>query len=91
MVEETALVVCISISDYMLFYSQKQSNDLFVYHCVLAENIAKQWGLSKEEQDLFATRSQNKCEAAQSSGEFNDEIVPVHVKQRRGSIKRSVL
>ena len=49
-----------------------------------AENIAKQWSLSKQEQDEFSVSSQNKCEAAQNSGEFSDEIVPVQVKQRRG-------
>lgn len=53
---------------------------------ITAENIAKQWSLSKEEQDQFSVSSQNKCEAAQNSGEFNDEIVPVQVKQRRDVI-----
>ena len=56
-----------------------------------AENIAKQWSLSKEEQDQFSVSSQNKCEAAQNSGEFNDEIVPVQVKQRRGTHQYSFI
>ncbi len=55
------------------------------YHMgITAENIAEQWNISKEEQDAFAVSSQNKAEAAQKSGRFNDEIVPVPVPQRKG-------
>jgi acetyl-CoA C-acetyltransferase len=55
------------------------------YHMgMTAENIAEQWNISKEEQDLFAVKSQNKTEAAQKSGRFADEIIPVVVPQRKG-------
>jgi acetyl-CoA C-acetyltransferase len=55
------------------------------YHMgITAENIVEQWGLTREEQDEFAARSQQRTEAAQKSGKFKDEIVPVEVPQRRG-------
>lgn len=46
--------------------------------------MAKQWGVSREEQDLFAVQSQNKTEAAQKAGHFDKEIVPVTVPSRQG-------
>ena len=49
-----------------------------------AENVAKQWQLSRQVQDEFAVNSQNKAEAAQKAGKFKDEIVPFTVKSRRG-------
>ncbi len=49
-----------------------------------AENVAKQWQITREEQDAFAAASQNKAEAAQKSGRFNEEIVPVTIKTRKG-------
>jgi acetyl-CoA C-acetyltransferase len=49
-----------------------------------AENVARQWQLSRDEQDAFALASQNKAEAAQKAGRFRDEIVPVTVKSRKG-------
>ena len=49
-----------------------------------AENVARQWQLSREEQDAFACASQNKAEAAQKAGRFKDEIVPFTVKGRKG-------
>ena len=49
-----------------------------------AENVAKQWQLSRLEQDEFATASQNKAEAAQKAGIFKDEIAPFTVKGRKG-------
>src|SRR6476646_7341128 len=49
-----------------------------------AENIARQWQITREEQDKFATASQNKAEAAKKAGKFKDEIVPVTVKTRKG-------
>lgn len=49
-----------------------------------AENVAKQWGVSRDEQDLFAVRSQNRAEAAQRAGHFDQEIVPVMVPSRKG-------
>lgn len=55
------------------------------YHMgITAENIARQWGVSRDEQDQFALASQNKAEAAQKEGRFKDEIVPVSVKTRKG-------
>jgi acetyl-CoA C-acetyltransferase len=49
-----------------------------------AENVAKQWQITRDEQDKFATASQNKAEAARKAGKFKDEIVPVTVKTRKG-------
>jgi acetyl-CoA C-acetyltransferase len=49
-----------------------------------AENVAQRWQITREQQDEFAARSQAKAEAAQKSGRFADEIVPVVVKSRRG-------
>jgi len=51
-----------------------------------AENVARQWQLSRDEQDAFAVASQNKAEAAQKAGRFADEIVPVTIKSRKGDI-----
>ena len=57
------------------------------YHMgTTAENVAKQWQLSRDEQDAFAVASQNKAEAAQKEGRFKDEIVPFIVKTRKGDI-----
>ena len=49
-----------------------------------AENIAAKWGITRQEQDEFAVASQNKAEAAQKAGKFNDEITPVTIKGRKG-------
>jgi acetyl-CoA C-acetyltransferase len=55
------------------------------YHMgITAENVAKQYGISREMQDAFAVASQNKAEAAQKAGRFKDEIVPVLIPQRKG-------
>lgn len=55
------------------------------YHMgITAENIAEKFNLSREEQDELATSSQNKAEAAITSGRFKEEIVPVSVPQRKG-------
>jgi acetyl-CoA C-acetyltransferase len=55
------------------------------YHMgVTAENVARQWQISREEQDLFAVTSQNRAEAARAAGRFADEIVPVTVRDRKG-------
>ncbi|WP_020004005.1 acetyl-CoA C-acetyltransferase [Brachyspira innocens] len=57
------------------------------YHMgVTAENIAEQWGITRQEQDEFACRSQNRAEAAIKSGRFKDEIVPVTIKTKKGEI-----
>ncbi|MEM9999702.1 MAG: acetyl-CoA C-acetyltransferase [Pseudomonadota bacterium] len=49
-----------------------------------AENVAKQWQLTRTEQDEFAVNSQNKAEAAQKAGKFKDEIVAHTIKTRKG-------
>jgi acetyl-CoA C-acetyltransferase len=55
------------------------------YHMgTTAENIAKQWQITRQQQDEFAVASQNKAEAAQKAGRFKDEIVPVTIKGRKG-------
>ncbi|MEN8513207.1 acetyl-CoA C-acetyltransferase [Burkholderia sp. RS02] len=55
------------------------------YHMgITAENVAKEYGITRDEQDAFAALSQNKAEAAQKAGRFNDEIVPVLIPQRKG-------
>jgi acetyl-CoA C-acetyltransferase len=51
-----------------------------------AENVARQFQITRDEQDAFAVASQNKAEAAQKAGKFKDEIVPVTVKTRKGDI-----
>src|SRR5215211_8918945 len=51
-----------------------------------AENVAQKFQITRAEQDAFAASSQNKAEAAQKSGRFKDEIVPVTVKTRKGDI-----
>jgi acetyl-CoA C-acetyltransferase len=57
------------------------------YHMgTTAENIAKKWQLSRDEQDHFALASQNKAEAAQKDGRFADEIIPFVVKGRKGDV-----
>lgn len=55
------------------------------YHMgITAENIAEQWGITREEQDKFALNSQNKAAEAQRAGKFTDEIVKVEIPQRKG-------
>ncbi|MEF3367180.1 acetyl-CoA C-acetyltransferase [Methylocystis sp. 9N] len=57
------------------------------YHMgVTAENVAKQWQITREQQDEFAVKSQNKAEEAQKAGKFKDEIVPYTVSTRKGDI-----
>ncbi|WP_455269760.1 acetyl-CoA C-acetyltransferase [Rhizobium herbae] len=57
------------------------------YHMgTTAENVAKKWQLSREDQDVFALGSQNKAEAAQKAGRFADEIIPFIVKGRKGDV-----
>ncbi|KAJ8409643.1 hypothetical protein AAFF_G00217020 [Aldrovandia affinis] len=54
---------------------------------ITAENVAKQWGVSREAQDQFAVSSQNRTEAAQKAGHFDSEIVPVIVPSRKGPVE----
>jgi acetyl-CoA C-acetyltransferase len=57
------------------------------YHMgTTAENVAKQWQITRQQQDEFAVGSQNKAEAAQKAGRFKDEIAPVTIKGRKGDI-----
>ena len=57
------------------------------YHMgTTAENVAKQFQITRAQQDEFAVASQNKAEAAQVAGKFKDEIVPVTIKSRKGDI-----
>ncbi len=51
-----------------------------------AENVARQWQLTRDEQDAFAAASQQKAEAAIKSGRFKDEIIPVTIKGRKGDV-----
>jgi acetyl-CoA C-acetyltransferase len=51
-----------------------------------AENVARQWQITRQQQDEFAVGSQNKAEAAQKTGRFKDEIAPVTIKARKGDI-----
>lgn len=55
------------------------------YHMgITAENVAEQWGITREQLDEFSVISQNRAEAAIKAGKFKDEIVPVEVPQRKG-------
>ena len=57
------------------------------YHMgITAENVADQWGITREELDEFSVNSQAKAVAAMQSGRFKDEIVPVEVKQKKGTV-----
>ncbi len=57
------------------------------YHMgITAENVAKEFQITREQQDEFALASQNKAEAAQKAGRFKDEIVPVTIKSRKGDV-----
>jgi len=51
-----------------------------------AENVARQWQITRAQQDEFAVKSQNKAEAAMKSGRFKDEITPVTIKTRKGDV-----
>jgi len=57
------------------------------YHMgTTAENVARQWQITRDVQDAFALASQNKAEAAKNAGRFKDEIVPVTVPNRKGDV-----
>ena len=57
------------------------------YHMgITAENVAEDWGLTRQQLDEFAAWSQNKCEKAQKEGRFKEEIVPVEVKKKKETI-----
>lgn len=71
------------VVDYMVYDGL---TDVFnQYHMgITAENVAEQYGITREEQDELALRSQNRAEEAQKTGRFKDEIVPVAIPQRKG-------
>jgi acetyl-CoA C-acetyltransferase len=57
------------------------------YHMgVTAENVAKEYAVTREEQDKFALASQNKTEGAQKAGRFKSEIIPVEIASRKGAV-----
>jgi acetyl-CoA C-acetyltransferase len=57
------------------------------YHMgVTAENVAKEYAVTREEQDEFAVKSQNKAEAAQKAGRFKDEIIPFEIPSKKGPV-----
>ncbi len=57
------------------------------YHMMItAENVAEQWGITREELDAFSASSQQKCEAAVAAGKFKDEIVPVEIKVKKNTV-----
>jgi len=57
------------------------------YHMgITAENVAKKFDVSRQEQDEFAAASQNKAEAAQKAGKFKDEIVPIEIKVKKDTV-----
>ena len=61
------------------------------YHMIkTADNVAEQWGLTREELDEFAAKSQQKAAAAQAAGAFDDEIVPVMVKKKKEMVEFKV-
>lgn len=74
-----------TLEDSMLYDAL---NDAFYdYHMgMTAENVVDQWGLTREQLDEFAAWSQQKCEKAQAEGRFKEEIVPVEVKTKKGTI-----
>lgn len=74
-----------TLEDSMLYDAL---NDAFYdYHMgVTAENVAEQWGITREELDRFAASSQQKCERAQAEGRFEEEIIPIEVKTKKGSV-----
>ena len=51
-----------------------------------AENIAERWQITRDDQDRFATASQNRAEAAQKDGRFDEEVTPVTIKGRKGDV-----
>ncbi|WP_026510580.1 acetyl-CoA C-acetyltransferase [Butyrivibrio sp. LC3010] len=53
---------------------------------ITAENICEQWGLTRDELDEFAANSQQKCERAQANGVFDEEIVPVEITTKKGTV-----
>ena len=78
----------VKMGDYMMIDTMIRDGlwDAFNgYHMgTTAENVAKQWQITREQQDIFAVASQNKAEVAQKAGKFADEICPVTITTRKG-------
>ena len=55
-----------------------------MFSYLAAENVAKQWEVSRQDQDCFAVLSQNRAERAQKDGHFNEEMISIPVKIRKG-------
>jgi len=70
----TDIMICDGLTD--IFNNYHMGNT--------AENLAEKWNITREEQDLFATQSQNKTEKAMAEGKFNDEIVKIVIPQKKG-------
>ena len=64
---------------------RRKNKILLVLVLVSAENVARQWTVTRQEQDEFALQSQQRCEAAQNAGHFDQEIVPVIIQSRTGT------
>ncbi len=61
------------------------------YHMgITAENVAEEYGITREEQDAFAARSQQRCAAALNAGKFDEEIVPVSIKVKKETLEFKV-
>ena len=75
---------------FVLFFINRivnfKCNLYVIFSCFLAENVAKRWNVTREDQDNFALMSQRQCETARQNGLFDAEIVPVPVMSRQGRI-----
>src|SRR5665213_1775895 len=80
----------VKMGDYMMIDTMIRDGlwDAFNgYHMgTTAENVAKQWQITRDQQDALAVASQNKAEAAQSAGKFKDEITSVTISTRKGDV-----
>lgn len=74
-----------TLEDSMLY--DALTDAFYDYHMgITAENVAERWGIKREELDAFAAQSQNRTEKAVAEGKFKDEIVPVEVKGKKGTV-----
>lgn len=64
---------------------RRRKKKILLVVLVSAENVARQWTVTRQEQDEFALQSQQRCEAAQNAGHFDQEIVPVIIQSRTGT------
>ena len=64
--------------------ARSHPENVFFFFNFTAENVAKQWQVSREDQDKVAVLSQNRTENAQKAGRFDKEIVPVFVSSKKG-------